>query len=307
MPSGKRIWHIIRNVILILIVLAAGFFFLFVPWFFTHMVMDRGFHYPDPNDGKSPESYGMHFQAASFPAMDGIPLVGWFVPATGEPKGTIVYVHGLNRTRIEMLPMAQFGHSLGYNGLLFDLRHQGQSGGKLTTIGYKERLDVEGAVKYVLNEHKAPEPIIVWGVSMGAAAGLLAAAETPQVSAVISDSSFLSLRNTVYHHWRLFFHLPTFPMANEITGLAAWKGGYSPSDFDCEKAVERIGDRPILFVAVDGDRRMPPSVAQTLYAQAKSPLKKIIVLHGHRHGEGFKEATDAYENAVAAFLASVGK
>lgn len=282
MPSGKRIWHIIRNVILTLLVLVAGFFLLFVPWFFTHMVMDRGFHYPDPNDGKSPKSYGMDFQAASFQATDGVPLVGWFVPATGEPKGTIIYVHGLNRTRIEMLPMAQYGHSLTYNGLLFDLRHQGESGGDLTTIGYNERFDVEGAVKYVLDEHKTQGPIVVWGVSMGAAAGLLAAAETPEVNAVISDSSFLSLRNTVNHHWKLFFHLPTFPIANEITDLAAYKGGYSPADFDCQKAVERIGNRPILFVAVDGDRRMPPSIAQELYSQAESPLKKIIVLHGRR-------------------------
>jgi hypothetical protein len=58
-------------------------------------------------------------------------------------------------------------------------------------------------------------------------------------------------------------------------------------------------------VAVEGDRRMPPSIAQTLYAHARSPLKKIIVLPGRRHGEGFNQATEPYEKAVTDFLASL--
>ena len=69
--------------------------------------------------------------------------------------------------------------------------------------------------------------------------------------------------------------------------------------------MDRIGDRPILFVAVEGDRRMPPSIAQTLYAHAESPLKQIIVLPGHRHGEGFNQAREPYEKAVTQFLASL--
>lgn len=50
---------------------------------------------------------------------------------------------------------------------------------------------------------------------------------------------------------------------------------------------------------------MPPSIAQTLYTHARSPLKKIVVLPGHRHGEGFNEAREPYEKAVTEFLASL--
>jgi hypothetical protein len=50
---------------------------------------------------------------------------------------------------------------------------------------------------------------------------------------------------------------------------------------------------------------MPPSIARNLYAHARSPLKKIIVLPGYRHGEGFNQATDLYEKAVTDFLASL--
>jgi pimeloyl-ACP methyl ester carboxylesterase len=133
----------------------------------------------------------------------------------------------------------------------------------------------------------------------------MAAAESPEVAAVISDSSFLSLRATVEHHWRLFFHLPSFPIANEIVHWIAWRGEFRPSDFDLVNAVIRIGSRPILFVALQDDRRMPPSIAQTLYSHAANPHKALIVLPGHRHGEGFNQATEQYEIGVKQFLSSL--
>ena len=106
------------------------------------------------------------------------------------------------------------------------------------------------AVRYALYQQDTARPVILWGVSMGAAAALLATAELPEVAALISDSSFSSLLTTVEHHWRLFFHLPSFPFANEMVYWIAWCGGLRASDFDLTNAVTRIGDRPILFVAL---------------------------------------------------------
>ncbi len=305
MPSASRIGKIIRNVMLILVALVAIFFLVVVPWLFTALITHRQYHYPDLNDGKTPVSYHLPFRWIAFSSLDGIPLLGWYIPAEGTARGTIIYCHGLNRTRIEMLPDAVFGHSLGYNGLLFDFRHQGGSGGDITTLGYQERLDVRGAVRYALAQDEAARPVVVWGVSMGASAALMAAAESPDIAAVISDSSFDSFMGTLRHHLKLFLHLPGFPIADEVGYWTAWRGHFDPADFDLVKATERIGDRPILFVAVAGDRRMPPSIAETLYAQARSPLKKIIILPGHRHGEGFNQATEPYEQAVTNFLASL--
>lgn len=304
-PTRSRVLKIVRNVLVMLAALVALFLFVLVPWFFTSIITHRQYHYPDPNDGKSPKSYNLDFRWVTFTSPDGIPLKGWDIPAEGTARGTIIYCHGLNRTRIEMLPHAVFGHSLGYNSLLFDFRHQGASGGDITTLGYQERLDVLGAVRFALEQEHAARPVLAWGVSMGAASSLLAAAESPDISAVISDSSFDSLMGTARHHFKLFFHLPSFPIADEVVYWTASRGNFSPKDFDLVRATERIGDRPILFVAVAGDRRMPPSVAQELYAHSQSPLKKIIVLPGHRHGEGFNQATEQYEKAVIDFLSSL--
>ena len=182
----------------------------------------------------------------------------------------------------------------------------------MKSLGYWERLDAEAAVHYALTEEKAARPVILWGISMGAAAALLAAADSPDVAAVISDSSFLNYTDVIRHHYYLFRGfvwwfppLPSFPIADEVIHWAAWRANFDPDDFDLEKAVKRIGDRPVLFVAVEGDRRMPPSIAQKLYSDAQSPLKKLVVVPGTRHGEGFKSGNQQYEEAVTHFLASL--
>jgi alpha-beta hydrolase superfamily lysophospholipase len=291
--------------VLVLAVLVVGFFITVVPWFFTTVITHHQYHYPDPNDRKTPKSYNLNFSWIEFSTPDGIPIRGWYIPAEGVARGTIVYCHGLNRTRIEMLPQAAFGHSLGYNGLLFDLRHHGASGGDTTTLGYQERLDVEAAVRYAVVVERAARPVVVWGVSMGAAAALMAAAESQSISAVISDSSFDSMMGTIRHHLKFFLHLPAFPLAYEVGYWTGWRGRFYPGDLDLLKAVERMGGRPVLLVAGEGDRRMPPWVAQRLYAHSQSPLKKIIILPGRRHGESFNQAREPYEKAVTEFLASL--
>jgi alpha-beta hydrolase superfamily lysophospholipase len=305
LAERAKIWRIARRVFLVLAVLVAAFFFIVVPWFFTHILTRGRFTFPDPNNGKTPKSHGLDFRWVEFRSVDGILLKGWYVPATGEPRGTIVYSHGLNRSRVEMLPKAKFGHGLGYNGLLFDLRHSGQSDGDITTLGYQERLDVLGAVRYALDEENVAHPIFLWGISMGAAAALMAAADSREVGAVISDSSFLSFRETIEHHTRLLLRLPSFPIADEVIYLSAWRGNFRAADFDLEKAVERFGSRPVLFVAVESDRRIPADIARRLFARSASPGKQLLILPGTRHGEAFNQNSERYKTAVAAFLEKV--
>jgi fermentation-respiration switch protein FrsA (DUF1100 family) len=307
MPKIRRALKVTRWILLLLIPLALVFFLAVMPWLVATVTTTNRFHFPDSNDRKTPRDFGMSYQEVEFVSTDGIRLKGWWMPADAQaPAGTIVYCHGQNRTRIEMLPMAQLGHSLGYNGLAFDLRHQGASDGKFSSVGYWERRDAEGAVRYALDQRHAARPVMLWGVSLGAAASLMAAAETPDVAAVISDSTFLSFEDTARHHWGLFFRgWPSFPMFNETMALIAWKAHFRASDFDLRVAVEHINPRPILFIGVQGDPRMPPDIARTLYALSSSPDRMLLIVPGTRHGEGFTSGHDQYVQAVTEFLAKV--
>ncbi|MGH9326409.1 MAG: alpha/beta hydrolase [Terriglobia bacterium] len=313
-------WRLLKWCVIILIIVVVVFVYGVVPWFFTDLVTTNRFRYHDPNAERTPAFFGMNFEQVEFRSRDGILLKGWYVPASvanpDKAKGVIIYCHGFHRSRVEMLPMARFGHQLGYDGLLFDFRNHGQSGGKITSLGYWERLDAEAAVDEALSREDAPHPVILWGVSMGAAAALMAAAEDPKVDAVISDSTFLSFDRVIRHHYHLILEVlrrrwwwvppvPAFPLTNEVIAWSAHRARFNPSDFNLEKAVERISPRPILFVAVLDDERMPPSIAETLSPLDQSPLERLVILPGKRHGEGFNDATAQYEEAVTGFLESL--
>jgi len=235
------------------------------------------------------------------------------VGTPGRAAGTIIYCHGLNRTRNQMLPMARLGHSLGYNGLAFDFRQQGASEGRssrparLSSVGFWESRDVVGAIEYALGDRRAARPLVLWGVSLGAAASLLAAAEEPEVAGVVSDSTFLSFEEATRDHWDRFFGAwRGFPMFRAAMRLTAWEAHFRPSDFDLRVAVRQINPRPVLFIGVQGDRRMPAGdIARTLYNLSSSPDRMLLVVPGSRHGEGFSLGHEQYVQAVTNFMGRI--
>ena len=55
---------------------------------------DGLFYHPDRRDYGSPADYGVAAEQVSFAAPGGPLLHGWWLPATGEARGTVVYCHG---------------------------------------------------------------------------------------------------------------------------------------------------------------------------------------------------------------------
>ena len=251
---------------------------------------------------KTPDAVGLSVTPVEFASQDGISLRGWW-NAGDASKPVIVFVHGLNRSRLEMLERAADANHRGYGVLLFDLRNHGESGRAYTTIGIFESRDVCAASQYVKNQD-ARRAQIAWGVSMGASSAILAAKQCPGFSAIISDSSFLSFRDTIAHHLTLLFRLPAFPIANLIVAITRYRLGLDPEDGNVEAAV-RVLDTPILFIAGGADRRMPPALAERMFREARNPLKQILVIPNARHGEAFATDRTRYLNSVYSFLASV--
>ena len=186
------------------LLLAGLLFFVFgwAPYFLGGIATVRRFQFPDKeNAGLDPKALGLDYEAVAFRSSDGVELKGWWVPADGA-RGTVILVHGLNRSRIEMARKTPFLHEHGWNALLFDLRHHGESGGDATTFGVKEKEDVRAAIAEA--RRRSPEPVVLWGVSLGGASVVMAAAEDPSVAGVVCDSSYRDLPDTVRHHVALF-------------------------------------------------------------------------------------------------------
>jgi pimeloyl-ACP methyl ester carboxylesterase len=272
--------------------------FVVLPIGASFLITNSRFRFPERGP-KTAEDVGLQVSEAAFTSSDGIPLRGWW--SEGDPSApVIIFVHGLNRSRIEMLERAADANRRGYGVLLFDLRNHGESGKAYTTIGILESRDVCAASAWV-KQQAADRVQVLWGVSMGASSAILAARQCPGFSAIISDSSFLSFRDTINHHLRLFFRLPSFPIANLIVGITAWRVGFDPDEGDVEAAVRTL-NIPILFIAGGADRRMPPSLAERMAKESPNPSTELLIIPQATHGEAFRQDRDRYLNSVYQFL-----
>ncbi len=285
-----------------------GAVFLFltvgVPYLLTVLITRAGTRPMDLELTSSPADYGLPFEEVTFEAADGVVISGWFLPG-GTRKAVVACGHGLFRSRREVLDRAAFFRQLGYDTLVFDFRRHGKSGGERVTLGYQERRDFEGAVEF-LRKRRPEAPVVLYGVSMGAGAALLAARETPGVAAIIADSPFLNIEHTVVHHVKLIFGLPRFPFASELLWFLEIRGGFDRKDFDIEAAASALGDRPLLVIAGGEDERMPPDLQKRVEEASKSPLSRFVRIDGAGHGAAYRVAPEEYQREIRAFLERAG-
>jgi pimeloyl-ACP methyl ester carboxylesterase len=297
-----------RGFVTLLVLFCIGVFGV-IPYYLGGLATRHRFRYNDKeNAGLTPASFQLAFEDLSFQASDGIPLKGWWVPAA-EDRGSVILVHGLNRSRIEMARKLPFLHQAGWNALAFDLRHHGDSGGEISSFGSFERRDVEAAIALARSRSKGP--VVLWGVSLGGATATLAAADDSKIAGLVCDSSYRSLRDTVAHHLVLFRRfawwlriVPAWPVAGEVVFWIGRRGGFDPDTVDILSAAKHLSGRPCLFVCNSDDPRMPADIARDLKA-AVGDSAQLLVVPGNSHGGAYKNGTAAYETAVKGILGEV--
>jgi pimeloyl-ACP methyl ester carboxylesterase len=287
-----------RALALTLVVLLVG-----LPWFLSYLVTKARTRPDEQVKTETPATYGAAYDEVTFATDDGILLAGWHLPSTGTGT-TIVMTHGLFRSRYELIERGCDLWRLGYGVVLYDLRRHGRSPAEFSTVGFHERRDVAAAAR-MARERAPGDRIVLFGVSMGAAATLLAAAEIEGVAAVVADSSFLSLSHTVSHHLALK-RIPTVPFAPMLVWMTAGRMGFYPNDFDVQAAVGRIRC-PILFIGGGKDERMPVDLVLDPLARAsRNPLSTRFVVPNAGHGHAYDADRIGYIAAVNAFLQSAG-
>jgi len=297
----KWLLRIVIALITLLIVLVFGV----VPYLLGGLASHAGTRPMDRAQTNTPADFGLKYQDVTFPAADGVTISAWFIPSSGK-NATIVYSHGLFRSRRELLARAADLCHLGYGAVLYDARNHGLSGKAKTSLGYFERFDVEGAINYLRDTVHSTDRIVLLGVSMGAVADLMAAAETPGISAIVSDSSFLSFDNTVVHHVGLFLHMPAFPFAYEVEFFISRRAGFDGDLLSPLNAVKKI-DCPIMFIAGQNDPRMPPTIARQLYDASPNPKRDLLIVDGPEtkvHGHSYIADPRLYITKVSQFLDS---
>lgn len=246
-------------------------------------------------------SFAGNTEEVRFASLDKTDLTGWFVPSGSPAAPTVILLHGYGRSRAELLPHADYLHQAGYNVLLFDFRNRGQSGGEAVTTGAKEPLDVRGAVSYLLSRRDIdPDRIALQGVSLGASSGLMAMVDEPRIAAIVSESAFTDLEETISRSFEHFIGLPPFPFAPVTVLITEKRLGVSARDVRPVDAIKKIGRRPVLIIDDLEDKQMPLDSGKRLY-DAASGAKELWQIENAGHTEGLETQPAEYERRVLKF------
>lgn len=248
-----------------------------------------------------PSALGLPFEDVSFPASDGVRIAGWKIPGwPGRPW--IIACHGLGANRQDLLEIAAGLYRVRYNLLVFDFRAHGESAGRVTSFGWREQRDLEGALAYLTGQPDVPDrPLGFYGISMGGAVGVMVAARDERLGAVAVDSIYDDLEDSMARHMKLAYRLPRLPFL-VFMKIAYWIQFQAwPAQMSPLAAIGRLTPRPVLLIQGEQDVRMTVDDAQQLFAAAAQP-KELWIVRGAEHSGAFAADAGAYVGRLRAFF-----
>lgn len=251
------------------------------------------------------EMEALPFEAVTVTAPDGTRLAGrYYHTADGAPLQ--IQMHGYRGGAVrDFCGGNRLARELGHNTLVIDQRAHGESTGRTITFGIRECADCLCWVAYANERFGAQTPIVLSGVSMGAATVLMAAGrELPDnVRAVIADSPYSSPRAIIRKVCR-DMRLPP-ALAYPFVWLGALVFGHFRLDRGGDPvAAVKTARVPILILHGEDDRFVPCAMSGEIAAGGATVTRVTFPQAGH--GLSYVYDPARYAAEVRAFLARCG-
>jgi uncharacterized protein len=233
--------------------------------------------------------------AVEFEGDGAVKLKGWWFRTNATAKrGTVVFLHGVADNRGSAVGVADHFLARGFEVIAYDSRAHGESDGAACTYGFYEKEDLRRVLDRV-----TVKPIVLMGMSMGAAIALQEAADDRRIGAVVAVSPYSDLRTAARER------APFFASEGNLTQafkLAEEGGKFRVDDVSAVDAAPRIA-APTLVIHGERDDETPAAHSQRIFAALREPKRLIVVRGaGHNHVLGAKEwnEIDAWIDAAVA-------
>jgi hypothetical protein len=243
----------------------------------------------------TPQDFRLAAETVTITTDDGVKLAAWLIPATAVSAPVVVLLHGYPANKTDLLPIAR-ALNPRFTVLLVDFRSFGDSEGRATTLGFRERADLRAAVDALAR--RGHTRIGVFGYSLGGAVALLGAAEDPRIRAVAAWAPFADLRMLARDLYGMFWVLK-YPF---VELMVLWGRLFLGGDItrpSPEMAAARL-TIPVQIWASRDDDQIPFAHAETLQrALAGNPRAEF------QFGRGLhNERADGFERRLIEFFAT---
>lgn len=244
------------------------------------------------------------FETVRIKSKDGLTLFGRYYHVSDGAPLEILF-HGY---RSHPFRDCAGGHALsrkmGFNALVVDQRAHGSSEGNTISFGILERLDALEWIKWANARFGNNSPIILSGLSMGAATVLMTAdlGLPNNVACILADSPY-SNPLAIIEKVAKDQHFPGKLCRPFIQLGARIFGGFSINETSAEKAV-RYSKVPILLIHGEDDRFVPCEMSRQI-AKSAGCSAHLETFPGAGHGLSYITDPLRYEKTVFHFLQQI--
>jgi alpha-beta hydrolase superfamily lysophospholipase len=255
-------------------------------------------HPPHSVPKRTPADWGLAFEEVRFEAPDGLQLGGWLVPHP-QARGNVIFCHGHAGNRGQVASLLPTLHDLGLNVLAFDFRGHGDSPGHTATFGHREVQDLLAAAAY-LRERFPGQPLLIIGVSYGAAVTLQALPHLPGLAGVWSEGSFSRMNHLIENKFRLVPDCVRGGLVSLYDALGWLDCGFWGQDINPVEGLAGVRV-PVYFCHAREDRVVPFAEGQALY-QAYAGPKWCWWVEDAAHHNIRQRHRDEYLRRLRAFV-----
>jgi pimeloyl-ACP methyl ester carboxylesterase len=232
----------------------------------------------------------------------GVTLKGWRCSApaatrgaTGEPRGTIVYLHGIADNRTSASGVVARFLPRGYDVVAYDSRAHGDSEGDACTYGFFEKQDLHRVIDTI-----SATPIVLIGTSLGAGVAVQEAAEDDRVDGIVAAEIFSDLRTIAIERAPWFF---TRGAIDRAIALAESRAQFDVDAVSPLAAAGRV-TAPTLVIHGADDSETLPAHSERVYAALQGP-KRLILVPGAGHNRSLAGGVwEEIERWIAALVHS---
>jgi pimeloyl-ACP methyl ester carboxylesterase len=243
-----------------------------------------------------PSDWGAVYEDVSLAGADGIRLAGWYIPSRNH--AALILLHGYNSSRQTAVYQAEVLSRNGFGVLMYDERACGESGGSVLSWGWRDLDDVPAAIQFIQARPEVdPQRIGIMGMSTGGEIALGAAAQNPELRAVIADGAgFAVVADIPPVTWEeKLLILPSDWLLFQFVALESW----TRQPEGLTTAIPKISPRPVFLISTGSDHEMRQ--AERYYSVAGEP-KQVWNIPEAQHGGGIHSRPLEYEQRIVDFL-----
>lgn len=283
-----------------------------------------------------PGKFGLQIVPTTFATEDGHTLTGLFVekasnvPTGGAEKtrrmaarlaaagiepasqtqGTVILLHGRGGIKEDLLAVCERWVAADFRCVIYDARAHGQSGGGSCTFGAREvgdlRRVIDATAARLEGKRETMGPLVVWGLSLGAAVTIQALPEENRIAAAIAVAPFAELEEVVIRASR---RMITESLPESVVRLSMrWGGvraGFDPFFIQPVNAASRTAT-PLMLVHGSLDGVIPVEHSQRLYEASTARTKIFRIVPTGTHGSVLLEGGDElYAEMILFALAAI--